>query len=158
LKRAEGRAPDPAQRRLHGEARAVASRAYAPYSGYAVGAVVVGPSGSSHRGVNVENASYPAGTCAERVALGAMVTAGEREARTIAVATADGRDAVPCGLCLQALAELGDPDVVCRVGGEVRVFALRDLLTTPFAAPSKPAIDHRPGEVRAGETRAGETP
>jgi cytidine deaminase len=152
LKQPKARAPDAAQQRLYGEASAVAARAYAPYSGYAVGAVVVGPSGASHAGVNVENASYPAGTCAERVALGAMVTAGEREARTVAVATADERDVAPCGFCLQALAEFGDPDIVCRVGGEVRVFALHDLLTTPFAAPSKPAIDHGPGEARAGET------
>lgn len=123
------------QRRLYEEAREVAGRAYAPYSGYAVGAVVVGPSGLSHRGVNVENASYPAGVCAEHVALGAMVAAGEREARAVAVATADERDVTPCGLCLQALAELGDPEIVCRVGGEVRVFALHELLTAPFATP-----------------------
>ncbi len=129
-----GRPPDAAQRRLYEEAGAAALRAYAPYSGFAVGAVVVGPSGDVKRGVNVETASYPAGVCAERVALGAMVTGGEREARTVAVATADGRDALPCGLCLQALAEFGDPDIVCRTGGEVRVFALGDLLTAPFAA------------------------
>jgi cytidine deaminase len=84
--------------------------------------------------VNVENASYPAGVCAERVALGSLVTGGEREVRTIAVATADGRDVVPCGLCLQALAEFGDPLVVCRVGGDVQVFALHELLAAPFAA------------------------
>ena len=51
----------------------------------------------------------------------------------VAVATADGRDVVPCGLCLQALAEFGDPDVVCTSGGEVRVFRLSELLTAPFA-------------------------
>jgi cytidine deaminase len=131
-----GRAPDATERALFDEARAVAARAYAPYSGFAVGAVVVGPSGAAQRGVNVENASYPAGVCAERVALGALVTAGEREVRTIAVATADRRDAVPCGLCLQALAELGDPEVVCLVGSDLRVFALHELLRSPFALSS----------------------
>jgi len=134
--RVSGQPAGPRQLGLYEEARDVAGRAYAPYSGFAVGAVIVGPSGRLHRGVNVENASYPAGVCAERVALGAMATGGEREARTVAVATADGRDALPCGLCLQALAEFGDPDIVCRVGGEVRAFALRDLLTAPFAAAS----------------------
>jgi cytidine deaminase len=53
------------------------------------------------------------------------------------VATADGRDAAPCGACLQALAEFGDLDVVARVGGEVRTAPLSALLTAPFgAAPS----------------------
>ena len=74
-------------------------------------------------GVNVENAAYPAGLCAERVALGAFVTAGERELRVVAVAAAGGRDAQPCGVCLQALSEFGDPDVVRRTGGELRVIA-----------------------------------
>jgi cytidine deaminase len=132
---ARGRAPSARERSLYGTAAEVAEGAWAPYSRFAVGAVVAGPSGTLHRGVNVENASYPAGICAERVALGAMVTAGEREARIVAVATADGRDAAPCGLCLQALAEFGDPAVVCKVGGKLRVYALSELLTTPFVTP-----------------------
>ena len=127
------RAPDLAERLLFQEAVTIAPRAYAPYSGFAVGAVVVGPSGRSHHGDNVENASYPAGLCAERAALAAMVAFGERSLRYVAVAAADGQDCLPCGLCLQALAELGDPAIIARVGGEVRVLSLRDLLTTPFA-------------------------
>lgn len=129
-----GRSPTAAERALAAQAAEVAARAYAPYSGHAVGAVATGPSGAVYRGVNVENASYPVGVCAERVALGAMVAGGERELRTVAVATADGRDVHPCGLCLQALAEFGDPAVVCRVGGRLRVFRLRELLTSPFTA------------------------
>ena len=132
----QGRAAEAEEHTLYEEARAVAARAYAPYSGFAVGAVVVGSSGAVQRGVNVENASYPAGVCAERVALGALVTAGERDVRTIAVATQDGRDAVPCGLCLQALAEFGDPEIVCLVGGDLRAFALHELLRSPFALSS----------------------
>ena len=127
-----GRAPEPGERLLWQEARAAARRAYAPYSGFKVGAALIGASGRTHLGVNVENQSYPAGMCAERVALGAAVTAGERPS-AVAVATTDGRDAVPCGLCLQAFSEFGDVTIVCRHGGEVRVFALRELLTTPFA-------------------------
>jgi cytidine deaminase len=126
------RAPELAERLLYQEAAALAERAYAPYSGHAVGAVVVGPSGRSHHGVNVENAAYPAGLCAERAALAAMVAFGERELRYVAVAVASGADCLPCGLCLQALAEFGDPEVVARVSGEVRVQRLRDLLTAPF--------------------------
>ena len=79
-----------------------------------MGAVVVGPSGRSHHGVNVENASYPAGLCAERAALAALVTHGERELRYVAVAAAGRSDCLPCGFCLQALAEFGDPEIVAR--------------------------------------------
>jgi cytidine deaminase len=127
------RAPELAERLLFQEATTLVERAYAPYSGFAVGAVVVGPSGRSHHGVNVENASYPAGLCAERAALGALVVFGERSLRYVAVAAVDGRDCLPCGLCLQALAEFGDPAIVARTGGELRVVQLSDLLTAPFA-------------------------
>ncbi len=128
-----GREPDLAERLLFQEAFAVAERAYAPYSGFRVGAVAVGPSGRSHHGVNVENAAYPVGLCAERAALAAMVVFGERRARYVAVAAADGVDLLPCGMCLQALAEFGAPEVVVRLDGGVRVLALAELLPAPFA-------------------------
>jgi cytidine deaminase len=127
------RAPDLGERLLFQEAATVAAHAYAPYSGYRVGAVVVGPSGRSHHGANVENASYPAGLCAERAALAALVTFGERELRYVAVAAADGSDCMPCGLCLQTLSEFGDPELVVRRGGVVVVLRLRDLLAAPFS-------------------------
>ncbi|MBN2203583.1 MAG: cytidine deaminase [Thermoleophilia bacterium] len=120
---------------LFQEAFAIAERAYARYSGFRVGSVVVGPSGRSHHGVNVENASYPVGVCAERAALAAMVVFGERRARYLAVAAADGVDLLPCGMCLQALAEFGEPEVIARLDGGVRVFALAELLPAPFAGP-----------------------
>lgn len=136
------RAPEPKERLLFEEATRLSRSAYAPYSGFAVGAVVVGPSGRSHHGVNVESASYPAGLCAERAALAAMVVFGERALRCVAVAAAGELDCLPCGLCLQALAEFGDPAIVARLGGEVRVVQLSDLLTAPFAR----------GAAAAGET------
>lgn len=98
-----------------------------------MGAVVEGPSGRVYVGVNVENASYPAGLCAERAALAALIAAGEREVRTVAVAAGDGGDCLPCGLCLQALAEFGDAVVVARSGGVARAVRLRELLVAPFA-------------------------
>jgi len=128
------RAPDLGERLLYQEALSLTARAYAPYSGFAVGAVVVGPSGRSHHGVNVENASYPAGLCAERAALAALVAFGERRLRYVAVAASGGRDCLPCGMCLQALAEFGDPEVIAQVGGEVCVTTLRRLLAVPFVA------------------------
>ncbi len=128
-----GREPSAAERDLWRQAREVAARAHAPYSGFRVGAVVRDADGGGHSGVNVESASSPAGVCAERVALGAAVTAGQRELTAVAVATADERDALPCGVCLQALVEFGDLDVIARIGGEVRVLRLRELLTAPFS-------------------------
>jgi cytidine deaminase len=135
------REPDPAERLLFQEAVTVADHAYAPYSGFSVGAVAIGPSGRSHHGANVENASSPAGLCAERAALAALVTFGERELRCVAVAAADGSDCLPCGMCLQALSEFGDPELIVRSGGEVAVLPLHELLTAPFSAPRKDGDD-----------------
>ena len=151
------RAPELGERLLFQEALTVAGHAYAPYSGYAVGAVAVGPSGRSHHGANVENASSPTGLCAERAALAALVTFGERELRYVAVAAADGSDCLPCGLCLQALAEFGDPELVVRRGGEVVVLALHDLLTAPFSLATGRAASGAVGDESAGaDAEAGD--
>jgi cytidine deaminase len=132
------REPDHDWLGLWERARAAAPRAYAPYSGFHVGALLLAGSGRSYLGVNVENASYPVGLCAERAALAAAVADGERRFAALAVATADGRDAAPCGACLQALGEFGDLEIVAQVDGRVRVAALHALLTAPFAAPGSP--------------------
>jgi cytidine deaminase len=79
--------------------------AYAPYSNYAVGAALLTASGRIYDGVNVENAAYPDGVCAERVAVFKAVSAGERSFSAIAVATSNGGS--PCGSCRQVLAEFG---------------------------------------------------
>ncbi len=133
----QGREPTRGERLLFEAAERAAGGAYAPYSGLRVGAAVTGRDGRAHLGVNVENASFPVGVCAERVALGAAVLAGVRDLAIVAVATADGRDAVPCGACLQALAEFGDPVIVCRLGGEPRALAVHDLLRSPFRSPAE---------------------
>ena len=80
-------------------------RAYAPYSNYHVGAALRTKSGRIFTGVNVENAAYPDGTCAERVAVFKAVSEGEREFEAIAVVTDNG--GTPCGSCRQVLAEFG---------------------------------------------------
>jgi cytidine deaminase len=80
-------------------------RAYAPYSHYAVGAALRTKSGRLFTGCNVENAAYPTGMCAERVAVFKAVSEGEREFEVIAVATSNGGS--PCGGCRQVLAEFG---------------------------------------------------
>ena len=80
-------------------------RAYAPYSHYAVGAIVLPDSGKIYDGVNIENAAYPSGICAERVAIFKAVSEGERRFKAIVVATENGGS--PCGACRQVMAEFG---------------------------------------------------
>ena len=86
-------------------AQAARLRAYAPYSGYLVGAAVLAVDGTVVTGCNVENASYGATICAERVALTAAVSQGLRDFTAIAVVTQNG--GAPCGMCRQVMAELG---------------------------------------------------
>ena len=85
-------------------------RAYAPYSNYLVGAALRTKSGRIFTGCNVENAAYPTGMCAERVAVFKAVSEGEREFEVIAVATSNGGS--PCGSCRQVLAEFGLDTIV----------------------------------------------
>lgn len=114
-------------------AREVRESAYAPYSNYRVGAAILAESGKIYAGCNFENASFGAGTCAERVALGAAIAAGER--RFVAVACVGEGVITPCGICRQALSEFGDVTVYCAgadEGGEVREYKLSELLPHAF--------------------------
>lgn len=79
--------------------------AYAPYSNYLVGAALMTTSGRIYDGVNVENAAFPTGICAERVAVFKAVSEGERHFTAIAVVTSNGGS--PCGACRQVLSEFG---------------------------------------------------
>lgn len=86
--------------------------AYAPYSHYAVGSVVLTDSGKIYEGVNIENAVYPDGICAERVAIFKAVSEGERRFKAIVIATKNGGS--PCGSCRQVMAEFGmNAEVIC---------------------------------------------
>lgn len=91
-------------------ARQAQAQAYAPYSRFPVGAAVLDEQGRIHAGCNVENAAYPEGTCAEAGALAAMVLAGGRQARAVAVVGTGGRWITPCGGCRQRLREFCGPD------------------------------------------------
>jgi len=149
-----GREPDEEGRRLWLQARAAATNAYAPYSGLRVGAALSTAGGATFSGVNVENAAYPAGLCAERAALAGAVAAGALGAgqrlTAVAVARVDDGPIGPCGLCLQALAEFGDPDIIVAVSAGadaagapavLRVVALHELLRAPFRLGAHTAHD-----------------
>lgn len=118
---------------LIGVAAEARRRAYAPYSGYAVGAALEGASGQVYTGCNVENVSYGLTTCAERAAIYAAVCAGERAWRALAVVSADG--APPCGACRQVLAEFADGELLvyaATLDGRYRTWRLEELLPEPF--------------------------
>lgn len=118
-----------ADRELYDQAVAVAAQAYAPYSRFLVGAAVRARDGWIFLGVNVENAAYPLGVCAEKSALTAAATAGCRPGDLEAIAVT----ASPCGGCRQWLVELALEHVVyARAGGEVVVAAPVELLPDTF--------------------------
>jgi cytidine deaminase len=108
-------------------------RAYAPYSGYAVGAALRTSSGKIFTGVNVENAAYPDSLCAERVAVVTAVSEGHREFAMMAVSTGNG--GTPCGSCRQVMAEFGLAAVVLIVDGQgtlLKRTTVRALLPDSF--------------------------
>ena len=106
--------------------------AYAPYSGYHVGAAAMGGSGRVYPGCNVENTSYGLTVCAERVAIVKAISEGEREIAALAVATESG--ATPCGACRQVLYEFGPTAriLLSGVDGTLKEMALDDLLPDAF--------------------------
>ena len=91
-------------------ARAAWASAYAPYSGFKVGAAILTPDGAIHSGCNVENVAYPEGTCAEAGAIAAMVRAGGREIAEILVLADSPDPTPPCGGCRQKIAEFARPE------------------------------------------------
>lgn len=113
-------------------------RAYAPYSRFRVGAALLATTGDIIIGCNVENSASPAGTCAERVALGAAVVRGLRRFTHVVVASEASTPTPPCGICRQALSELAPECVVISVtrGGAEAQWRLADLLPHPFTPSS----------------------
>ena len=114
------------------KAEAVAARAYAPYSNYNVGAVVRTDDGREFEGVNVENAAYPLGVCAEKSALVAAVAAGYGPGRIAAI----GINASPCGGCRQWLVEFRVPEVSFRrEDGTIATYEATALLPETWDFP-----------------------
>ncbi len=128
--------PDLPWEDLLSSAGEAASRAYAPFSGFPVGAALLCPGGEVFSGCNVENSSFPLGICAERVALFAAVAAGKRKFRALALSIPGKRISTPCGACRQVLSEFCEdlPILVeARETGERRFFHLSSLFPHPFS-------------------------
>ena len=115
------------------QAQRAQKRAYAPYSGFGVGAAVLGESGKIYWGVNVENASYGLTICAERAAIFAGVASGEKSFKVLAVA-ADGDEVVaPCGACRQVMEEFKIPWVaMANLEKKRKIVAFESLLPMAF--------------------------
>ncbi len=117
-------------------AREARKRAYAPYSRFAVGAALLTASGKVFTGCNVENASYSLTICAERVAVGCAVAAGERDFVAMAVVGPSPGPVSPCGACRQTLVEFNPRMrlVLANLQGEVLETTAGDLLPGAFTA------------------------
>ena len=125
-----------------GELMAIAVKAremaYAPYSGFRVGAALLGKSGKVYTGCNVENASYSPTNCAERTAVFKAVSEGEREFSAIAIVGGMGEQisefCAPCGVCRQVLSEFCDKDFVLVLGSsaEYKEYSMADVFPYSF--------------------------
>ena len=122
-------------RDLYEAAHVAMAQSYSPYSKYPVGAAVRTASGRVFAGCNVENASYPLGTCAEAGAIAAMVLAGERQIVEVVTITEGERAGTPCGGCRQRLREfaaLTTPVYATTAGGAVIGLTIEQLLPESF--------------------------
>jgi cytidine deaminase len=114
------------------EAIQASKNAYAPYSGYHVGAALLTEDGQIYQGCNVENAAYGSSICAERTAILKAVSERQQTFKAIAVATANG--GAPCGPCRQVMREFA-PNltiVITDLAGNARVTTLSELLPDSF--------------------------
>jgi cytidine deaminase len=120
--------------KLVAEAKRARKNAYAPYSKYKVGAAVLAKSGKIYSGCNVENAAYPSGLCAERVAIFKAVSEGERELNAVVVVTSNLGS--PCGACRQVFSEFaGDKAIVVLAqarGNRRKKFSMQQILPDRF--------------------------
>ena len=139
--------PDTALDELFRAALAARNSAYAPYSGYQVGAALRDETGRIHAGCNVENAAYPVGTCAEAGAIAAMAAGGGRRIGSMVV-VADGAALVaPCGACRQRIREFAADEIpvhLADLNGIGRTLSVAELLPHAFGPDNLPDRPGRP--------------
>ena len=108
-------------------------KAYAPYSNFKVGAALLTESGKIYTGCNIENLSYGATICAERVAIFKAISDGEKNFTKIAIVSSDEIETFPCGICRQVMAEfMPQGEVVTSNGTKISVFEVSELLPMCF--------------------------
>lgn len=111
------------------------NQAYTPYSKFAVGAALESSSGNLYSGCNVENVSYPVGTCAEAGGIAAMVAGGDRQIRRILI-VADSKELItPCGACLQRIKEFASPEtevLLANLNGVQKKLGISQMLPFGF--------------------------
>jgi len=113
----------------------IREKAYAPYSGFHVGAALFADNGKVYTGCNVENASYGAAICAERTAVVKAISDGAKKILAIAVSSDSNSPTMPCGICRQVLSEFCSPDMplfLSNKNGEYKVFTFEELLPHSF--------------------------
>lgn len=123
---------------LRAAADGARANAWCPYSHYPVGAALEAEDGRIFAGCNVENAAYPSGVCAERVALGTAVAAGARRFTRLVITSAATDPTPPCGMCRQALVEFAPALDIVAITPEGRSarWSLAHLLPSPFTPAS----------------------
>lgn len=122
---------------LLAEAKKAMKYAFSPYSNFRVGAALLAKDGTVYTGCNVENASYGATLCAERVAMVKAISEGKRSFQSIAIVSSGGDFTFPCGMCRQVLAEFGlDIIVFVEDQKEIKQFTMADFLPHAFTSSS----------------------
>lgn len=117
-------------------AREAAARAYCPYSHFAVGAAIESTDGKFYSGCNVENVSYPVGTCAEAGAIAAMIAGGSKKIANILIYAPSQTLITPCGACRQRIAEFAVPETViylAQTDGIDKSCTVDELLPSSFS-------------------------
>lgn len=123
------------QEKLLHLAKTAAANAYAPYSKFKVGAAILSSDGKFYSGCNVENVSYPLGTCAEQSAISAMIAGGSTQIAEILIYAQGQKLISPCGACRQRIAEFANAQTAVRlasVGGIEQTLSVDELLPHGF--------------------------
>ncbi len=117
------------------KARETMKHAYSKYSNFQVGAALLTKDGRVYTGCNIENSSYGAAICAERVAFVKAISEGARDFQALALTSSNGKDVYPCGICRQFMSEFGlDLKIIVEDNDTYKEHVLKDLLPAAFTS------------------------